>query len=78
VHALIPVLTIAVIAAAAVLIVAIRTRAQQTHHTRRELARHTRFLHDLHRRAITDAAIDPTSALLADDLANHLAHKETP
>lgn len=75
-RALIPVLAIAVIAMAAVLIVAIRSRVERARQTRRELARHEKFLNDLRRGALNAAAVDPTSAVLADEIAHHLANNK--
>lgn len=72
-RALIPVLAIAVIALAVVAVVAIRSRVERARQTRQELARHEKFLNDLRRGALTAAAVDPTSAALADEIAHHLA-----
>ena len=75
---LIPVFIVAVLALAAVAIVAIRSRTERARHARRELARHEEFLNRLRREALASAAIDPTSAVIADEIGNHLAAlKET-
>lgn len=77
-RALIPVLAIAVIALAVVAVVAIRSRVDRARETRRDLARHEQFLDRLRRNALAAAVIDPTSAALADEIAQHLATlKET-
>ena len=73
-RALIPVLVVAVIAIAVVLIVAIRSRVERSRQTRRELARHEKFLDNLRRGALAAAVVDPTSAALADEIAIHLAN----
>lgn len=75
-RALIPVLVVVVIAVAAVLIVAIRSRVERSRQTRRELARHEKFLNNLRRGALAAAVVDPTSAALADEIAHHLANNK--
>lgn len=72
-RALIPVLGIAVVALALVAVVAIRSRVERARETRRDLARHELFLDRLRRSALAAAVIDPTSAALADEIAQHLA-----
>lgn len=73
-RALIPVLAIAVIAVAVVVIVAIRSRVERARQARREADRHVKFLRYLYRSALTSASIDPTYAVLADEIGNHLAN----
>lgn len=75
-RALIPVLAVAVIALAVVAIVAIRSRVERGRQTRRELRRHQQFLDRLRRNALTAAVVDPTSAALADEIAQHLANSK--
>jgi hypothetical protein len=71
-----PVLIAAVIAIAAIVAIVRVTRASRARADREELRRHEEFLHRLHRQAIKDSPVDPTSAALADEIGNHLANKE--
>lgn len=70
---LIPVLIVAVIAVAVVVIVALRSRVERARQIRHELRRHEQFLDHLRRGALAAAVVDPTSAALADEIAQHLA-----
>ncbi|MER7361841.1 hypothetical protein [Nonomuraea wenchangensis] len=73
---LIPVLIVAVIAVAVVAIVALRSRVERARQIRHELRRHEQFLDRLRRGALTSADIDPTSAALAVEIAQHLANSK--
>lgn len=75
-RALIALGCVAIIAVAAVAAFWINSRVRGARRDRRELARHEAFLNRLRRGALAAAAVDPTSAALADDIAIHFANKE--
>lgn len=72
---LIPVLVVAVVAIAVVLIVWLLNRSAGGRQARRERDRHVAFLDRLHKDALEARDVEPFAARIADDIRAHLTNQ---